>query len=160
MAKVKKPAAKKKPTLKKKKVVKAPYLTAKQLDITIPEYRGLVAFVKSRFNDEKKTISLNGVKHYYDQSYIESREDAEEHNCKTAGCVAGYVYAHARFIQKKRDVLGRKSAESYYSFAARNFGVLRDLYTEYSHYNVSETKRVVEHLLRTGEVDWHKAVTA
>lgn len=136
------------------------YLTAKQIGILPEERKALVAFVKARHSENK--MRLNGGTHYYDQSFVDDPGAASEHGCGTAGCIAGYVFAHARRVQGKRSLRGARTVDSYINKAwdedaNGNFLIpaLGRLYVNGSHHLVPEAKRVVKKMLRTGKADWY-----
>lgn len=142
----------------------AKYLTAKQLGILPEERKALIAFCTAPTLG--RIVALNGHAHYYDQEVAET--EASEHECGTAGCVAGFVLAHARIVQRKHSLRGERNAESYLERAVAtdapedewwNEGkplvpVLYDLYTEDDPRTLSEARSVVAKMLRTGKVKW------
>ena len=124
------------------------------------------------------TISVNGHAHYYDQDSAEDEKRAEENECGTAGCIAGFVFAHARHVQKKRTLRGARAARDYIRHAAciippgydQNgvrvtegcddevpegaVPILYHLYREGGDTKLAEARKVVERMLRTGKVVW------
>lgn len=138
------------------------YLTAKQLGILPEERAALIDFVKAPALG--RTIALNGRAHYYDQSNVDMPDTAKESDCGTAGCVAGYVFAHARRVQKKRTLRGADSARTYIGAAQGDYDIttgtegpstlFSELYGEGGDRKLPEAKRVVDKMLRTGKVLW------
>lgn len=136
------------------------YKTAKQLGILPEERKALIAFVKAPFLG--RTIEVNGHAHYYDQNGADNPSEAEENECGTAGCVAGYVYAHAKIVQKVRRLRGCKNADEYIGCATEYHDqdeepvapVLYHLYIEGGDHKLAEARRVVDKMLRTGRVEW------
>lgn len=86
------------------------YRTAAQLGILPEERKALIAFVNAPALG--RTIALNGHAHYYDQGEAQNYTEAEENHCGTAGCVAGFVFAHARVVQGKRTLRQARDAEA------------------------------------------------
>jgi hypothetical protein len=144
----------------------AKYLTADQLNILPEERKALIAFANA--TTLGRIVSLNGKAHYYDQGVADAPEVAEENHCGTAGCVAGFVFAHARVIQGKRSLRGQRSADEYIEAAfehVENKGgeltpvapLLDELYGEsYSGWTLPDAQRVVGNMLRTGKVKWRR----
>lgn len=149
------------------------YKTAKQLGILPEERTALIAFASAPALG--RTIALNGRAHYYDQGHAQDGEQAEENHCGTAGCVAGFVFAHARYVQGKRKLRGATNADDYISAAGdiahhsvpdeicarpddKNWKptvpLLYELYSEGSERKLPEAQRVVAGMLRTGRVRW------
>jgi hypothetical protein len=145
------------------------YLTASQLGILPEERKALIAFATAPALG--RTISVNGHVHYYDQGDYNDEEAAEYNECGTAGCVAGFVFAHARHVQKKRTLRGQRSVEDYFYSATEYKGqaeddvwtgtydplvpLLRELYSESnSDQKLVHARKVVKRMLRTGKVNW------
>jgi hypothetical protein len=127
------------------------YLSSKELGILPEERKALIAFVKSPF--EGNIIEVNGSSHFYDQRYTESFAEG----CKTAGCVAGYVFAHVRKVQKKNKLRGAKCAWQYFYEAALPAGkgdILEGIYSQNERVSLSKAIKVVKKALKTGKVDW------
>src|SRR5208282_5384561 len=106
--------------------------------------------------------------HYYDQVQIDEPETAKEHGCGTAGCVAGYVFAHVKYVQKKRMLRGASTAHRYIRYYIDPWGkideetgdyvvnrvLLNHLYSDGSPRSLDVARRVVDNMLRTGNVTW------
>lgn len=136
------------------------YKTAAQLGILPEERTALIAFVDAPALG--RTIAVNGHAHYYDQGRVDSEELAEANECGTAGCVAGFVFAHVRRVQGKRSLRGARDAELYinratdYDYEADGPTVpfLEEIFSQGEPQKLSHTKKVVDKALRTGHVDW------
>lgn len=147
-----KAAKTKKPTSRKQR-----YLTAKALGILPEERTALIAFTKARTLGDSK-VALNGHVHYYNQCYVEDEAVAEEKECGTAGCVAGYVFEHIHVVQRQRYVRNRISADGYISAAVySDSNLLNDLYRRGDTTTLVVARKVVRTMLRTGVVDWSPA---
>lgn len=149
------------------------YLTAKQLGILPEERKGLIAFVETP--SLGRTLAVNGKAHLYDQGDIDNEEKAEENECGTAGCIAGFVFAHVRHVQKIKTLRSARNASDYIDAACEDKGqfegddsdeadwnwvekhiapLLADLYSEGGDRTLVEAKKVVSKALRTGKVAW------
>lgn len=146
----------------------AQYKTAKELGISSVERTALKAFAEAKVIGTRH-VPLNGHFHLYDQGYIDAspRSFLEARGCGTAGCVAGYVYAHVKIVQNKVKELGARSAQQYIDKAAGGgfgcFGYsdvprpLRPLYVEDdSSYSAQQAQGVVRKFLQTGRIEWPK----
>ena len=143
MAKARKSAA-------KRKTKKPIYLSAKQLGILPEERKALIAFVNAPALGNN--IAMNGHAHHYNQGTAESDDLAEKNECGTAGCVAGFVFAHATVIQGLRSLHGQVTADGYMNSCG---DILDGLYCEGNQdIRLALARRVVDHMLKTGEVDW------
>lgn len=147
-----------------KQQAKPKYKTADELGILPEERTALIAFVEAPALG--RVISVNGKSHYYAQSYVADESVAQIHECGTAGCVAGFVFAHIRYVQKKRSVRHSADAEDYANAASSIFmgevdkrGVLEELFEEGQPCRLKDARKVVQHALRTGKVDWSRADT-
>lgn len=142
-------------------MTKPKYLTAEKLGILPAERKALIAFVEAPALG--RIVAVNGKAHYYDQSEVQDTWVAERNECGTAGCVAGFVFAHARHVQKLRTLRGGRSAQAYInaSFADdKDFNpktpLLNDLYEDGdSTRSLAEARAVVKRALTTGKVRWH-----
>lgn len=136
------------------------YLTAAKLGILPEERKALVAFVTKAA--EGQIVALNGRKHYYDQRDVEMSFDYEEHTCGTEGCIAGYVFAHAKYIQKKRTLRAARSASDYINASWKedylknipDVPFLYNLYREGDRRTLNKARGVVRRALTTGKVSW------
>lgn len=142
---------------------KKPYMSAKQRGITDVERKALIDFVNAPTLGQN--IALNGHAHHYNQSVVDEKEQAHRNHCGTSGCVAGYVFTHAKIVQKAKKLRGAQDAKGYIHAAVNGSihgwvpnpeynSVLEDLYTEGSLWKVTTTQKVVDHMLRTGKVRW------
>lgn len=139
---------------------KQKYLTAEKLGILPEERTALIAFVTAP--SLGCIIAVNGHAHYYDQATVDNKETAGVTDCGTAGCVAGFVFAHAQVVQKKRTLRREKSPQSYIDqacskdWAAGRYEspLLHSLYREGKHWKLAQAKKVVDRALRTGNVVW------
>lgn len=141
----------------------AKYLTAAKLGILPEERKALIAFVDARTLG--RIIEVNGHAHYYDQGHAANEWQAVENECGTAGCVAGFVFAHAKAVQGKRKLRGEDTAACYINAATDQAydeyhncepvcPLLSDLYTEGQDHKLAEARKVVYKALRTGRVEW------
>ena len=140
------------------------YKSAKELQILPEEHKALIAFVKAP--DLGRIVEVNGHAHFYDQSYADDDSTAKLAECGTAGCVAGFVFAHVKTVQKKRRLRGTVSADGYieaacddnYDYLEHKYThiapLLQRLYRMAAPYKLSTAKKVVETLLRHGKVSW------
>lgn len=132
--------------------------TAKGLGILPKELKALKAFVTAPALG--RTVSVNGHAHYYKQNKIEIEYLAEENECGTAGCVAGFVFAHAKHVQGVRRLRGSRSATGYYN-QAMDTVILRDLYGQTGGtHKLATARKVVTKMLATGKVHWPRAPIA
>ena len=149
------------------------YRSAKHLGILPEEREALIAFVKAPALG--RIVSVNGHAHYYDQEHASDKDQAKENECGTAGCVAGFVFAHVSTVQGKRHLRGARNADQYIDKATHtdktdsiadyywedddgkpDIPVLHELYTMGGEWKLSTTRRVVDGLLRLGKVRWPK----
>lgn len=141
------------------------YMTAAQLNILPAERKALIAFVQAPALG--RIVSVNGKAHYYDQGHASDDEQAKVNECGTAGCVAGFVFAHALHVQGLRSLRKMRSADDYIGEACDErydeetleyepvSELLTDLFSEgSSNRSLAEAKAVVDKMLRTGEVKW------
>lgn len=135
---------------------KTKYLTADQLGILPEERKALIAFLVAP--SYGRVVIVNGKAHYYDQETASDPSVAKKHECGTAGCVAGYVFAHARNVQGLKRLRGAAGAQSYIdkAFDQNTGGLLDHLYEEQHERTLKEARAVVERALRTGKVRWQK----
>lgn len=143
-------------------MAKKPYLTAKQLGIFPEERKALIAFVKAP--SMGRVIEVDGKLHYYDQSEVDDEFVALKNECGTAGCVAGYVFAHAKSVQKLKKLRGVKSVSSYIDAAASfSNGSIDELESPFltalyeqgdGSITLTKAKIVVDKALKTGKVKW------
>lgn len=139
---------------------KPKYLTAEKLGILPEERTALIAFVTAP--SLGCIIAVNGHAHYYDQATVDSKETAGMSDCGTAGCVAGFVIAHAQVVQKKRYLRNAKRPQSYIDEACSKdwatdrykAPLLHSLYREARRQKLAQAKKVVDRALRTGNVVW------
>jgi hypothetical protein len=146
------------------------FMTAKALGIMPEERKALIAFIKAPHLGNN--IALNGKAHHYNQSYVDNEDHAEDSGCGTAGCVAGYVFWHAKIVQKLRKLRNTNNPDAYIEivwsenkFWSEDNEIaseknpmycepLQALYDEGEEHAVEETKKVVDKFLRTGKVCW------
>lgn len=145
------------------------YKTAKELGILPEERRALIAFCKSPALG--RAVALNGRSHYYRQDMVSDQDEAKQHGCGTAGCVAGYVFAHIRNVQGFKSVRGARTAEAYIERAAgsmdpwddergccvvnKTIPFLHGIYSEGDdEWTLGDARRVVGRALKTGVVTW------
>lgn len=151
---------------------KKPYLTAAKLGILPEERTALIAFIEAPALG--RIISVNGHAHFYDQGSVDIQSKAEENECGTAGCVAGYVFAHAKYVQGLKKVRDARSSDGYINAAWGLIAIkydeygdvleegravaplLKALYEESGDMKLDSARKVVDHMLRKGEVDWDK----
>lgn len=148
-------------------MAKAKYLTSKQLGILPEERKALIAFATAPALG--RLVAVNGQAHYYDQGDVDDKDIAKEHECGTAGCVAGYVFAHARVVQKRRTLRGATTPYDYIEAAwatdetrdeygwkpgVARVPVLANLYGESGERTLKEARKVVTKMLQTGKVVW------
>ena len=142
----------------------AKYKTAKQLEMLPAERKALIAFVRQPTLG--RIVSVNGHAHYYDQSTIDSPNTARNTECGTAGCVAGFVFAHARHVQHLKKLRNSAKASTYISHACLTkynpetgdepyvAPLLAELYGESGDYKLEVARKVVKGLLQKGKVVW------
>ena len=145
---------------------KKPYLTAKQLGILPEERTALIAFTKA--DHIGNAMRLNGHAHYYDQT---NSNNGAQNGCGTSGCVAGYVFAYARHVGKKKTLRGATGPNGYISVAWGSTSgeyseegsymddkpispFLYSLYSEGEEKDVAHAQKVVDKALRTNKVKW------
>jgi hypothetical protein len=143
---------------------KTKYLTAAKLGILPEERAALIAFVESPTYG--RVVVVNGKGHLYDQGAVEDPDEAKRHECGTAGCVAGYVFAHARHVQGVKRLRGARDADGYIDTAWNTVEdqrtgdekpvvpLLHALYGEGNERKLGEARKVVAKALRTGKVKW------
>jgi hypothetical protein len=144
------------------------FKTAAQLGILPAERKAFIAFLKAPAEGRK--VAVNGKTHYYDQSFVSDRDTAKAHGCGTAGCVAGFVHAHARHVQGLSSLRGARTADNYMAAACADeypkddwwpvpkYPLLDALYSEGEDRTLTETRSVVRKMLRTGRVKWRQKV--
>ena len=144
----------------------AKFLTASKLGILPEERKALIAFIKSPALG--RTVSVNGHAHFYAQGYVNDEGTAEDNECGTAGCVAGFVFAHAKHVQGKSRLRGARSPGGYIDNACAEklfddedggvsipkVPVLSDLYRESYDYKLTDARKVVAKFLTSGKVVW------
>ena len=137
-----------------RKPKKAEYLSAKALDILPEERKALIAFVAAP--SLGRNIALNGHAHHYNQGDVDDPCAARENECGTAGCVAGFVFAHATIVQGLRSLRDETCADGYLqSSHFWDCHMLDNLYGEgNTEIPLAHAKKVVDQMLKTGEVDW------
>lgn len=129
------------------------YLTAKQLGILPEERKALIAFAEAPRHD--RIMALNGHSHYYNQLYLTGPERATAEHCGTAGCIAGYVFAHAKNVQNQATLRGSHFVHGYLDNVGTASDMLCRLYSDVQpSRTVPEAQRVVKTMLRTGKAQW------
>lgn len=145
--------------------MKPNFKTAAQLGILPEERKALIAFVEAPALG--RVVSVNGHAHYYDQAHSSNQEQAETNECGTAGCVAGFIFAHARAVQGKRTLRGARNAQDYLDAACESelgdiydwdekpiAPLLNELFRHGEDEKLAYAKKVVVKALKTGRVDW------
>lgn len=141
-------------------MTKPKYLTAAELGILPAERKALIAFVEAPALG--RIVSVNGKAHYYNQGQVDIPNTAAEHECGTAGCVAGFVFAHARHVQKLKLLRGASGARGYAEAAWEVDAddnpvcpLLSDIYAQGNNeIALAKARKVVAHALTTGKVKW------
>lgn len=136
-------------------MTKAPYITADGLGITTAEHTALVAFATAEPIDGN-IIPLNGHRHYYIQRVVADYSAAADHDCGSAGCVAGYVFEHIIRIQRRERPRAALSAQGYIAHAVSENMMLDRLYRFNQYVPFEQARVVVDHMLRTGSVEWRR----
>lgn len=131
----------------------APYKTADELGVTTEEHTALIAFATAEPIDGD-IIPLNGRRHFYIQRFISDYVAAQNHDCGSAGCVAGYVFEHITHIQHGIRPRGALGAQGYIAHAVSENMMLDDLYRFNRYVPFEQARLVVDHMLRTGGVNW------
>ncbi len=129
------------------------FMTAKQLGIMPAERKALIAFVEAKsagpFMETKE-----GALHLYDQSEVDDDFRACEHSCGTAGCIAGFNFAHMTETQGVPRPRAATDAFEYIDNAGEASPFFQELYWEGNGKTVAQAQRVVRKALQTGKVRW------
>jgi hypothetical protein len=136
---------------------KPKYRTSAQLGILPEERKALIAFVQAPA--QGGVITVDGHKHFYAQHTVQSWAAAKATGCRTAGCVAGFVWEHVTRVQRCKTLRGRYEALDYFCVCVRHEPApavfLADLYSD-ANWAISlvQARQVVDRALRTGKVKW------